>query len=70
MDKIVEKLRRRPLFFKVTVPLVGEQLKEDEPRLIRTLTLILEHKNRGAYWKEDAKSNHNGNHPSPSPILY
>ena len=42
MDKIVEKLRRRPLFFKVTLPLVCEQFKGDETRLIRTLTLKLE----------------------------
>ena len=39
IDIIVEKLRRRPLFCNSVLPYVCEQLKEDEPRLIRIRTL-------------------------------
>ena len=39
MDIIVEKLRRRPLFFNAALPYVCEQLKADERRLIRIHTL-------------------------------
>ena len=42
MDMILEKLRRRPLFFNAALLYVCEQLKEDEPPLIhiRTLTAL------------------------------